>query len=48
MIYVPSTLTLTLTTLCPARLSALMIYRPLWLNLLSRIRTTEVVSVDWI
>jgi len=47
-VYVPTTLTRTLTALCPATLSALMMNRPLWVSLLSGIRTTEVVSVVWI
>lgn len=47
-LYVPSTVTRTLTTLCPAGLSALMMYRPLWISLLCGITTTELVSVEWI
>lgn len=47
-LYIPSTVTLTLTTLCPAGLSALMMYRPLWLSLLMGMVTTEVVSEEWI
>lgn len=39
-------MTLTLTTLCPAGLSALMMYRPLWLSLLSGRTMSEPVSVE--
>lgn len=42
----PSTMTLTLTTLCPAGLSALMMYLPLWFSLLSGITMSELVSVE--
>lgn len=44
----PSTVTLTFTTLCPAGLSALMMYRPLWFSLLCGMTISEVVSVEWI
>lgn len=47
-LYIPSTVTLTLTTLCPAGLSAFIMYRPLWASLLMGIVTTEVVSEEWI
>lgn len=45
-LYIPSTVTRTLTTLCPAGLSALIIYRPLWVRLLTGMVTTDVVPEE--
>lgn len=44
--FIPSTATRTLTTLCPAGLSALIMYRPVWLSLLSGMVTTDVVPEE--